>query len=301
MRGHTIKRVLGGALAGLAGVIALGGTAFASATPPIASSVLPGTWANINSATNSVRNIVIQSNGRGGIVVDAFGACTPSSCEWGRVPALVYGPNVSAKTGATFQTNQRFLTSDQREWSRTVLLGKVTRLSTGALRLTVREMTVFEDGSGRRNFTLVESFALGEGPKTTKDGLPVTGYPIGFPPAALAAMAGDWKNTSASPAVAELKIAISGGTPTVRAFGACSPSNCDMGEVRGITYGANISSTTGRTVLAPFSFGFKNEQLVITYSRGSDGVEHLTVGNYNEFTDGSGRSNYAVSETFIRA
>ena len=36
-----------------------------------------------------------------------------------------------------------------------------------------------------------------------------------------------------------------------------------MGTVRGITYGPNISATTGKVVLAPFSFGFKNEQLVI--------------------------------------
>ena len=301
MRGLTIKRVLGGALAGLAGVVALGGTAFASPTPPVASSALPGVWANTNSSTNSVRHIVIQSDDRGGILVDAFGACVPTSCEWGRVPAIVYGSNVSAKTGASFQTNQRFVTSDQREWSRTVLLGKVTRLSTGALRLTVREMTVFEDGSGRHNFTMVETFQRGEGPTPTINGLPATGYPMGLPPAALAAMAGAWKNVSATPAVAELKIAISGGAPTVHAFGACSPSNCDMGEVRGITYGANISSTVGRTILAPYSFGFKNEQLVIVYGRNADGVERLTVGNYNEFTDGSGRSNYTVLETFVRA
>ena len=306
MRGHKITRVLGkrlvgGALAGLAGVVALGGTAFASSTPPVASSALPGVWANTNAATSSVRNIVIQSDDRGGILVDAFGACSPTSCEWGRVPAIVYGPNVSSKTGASFQTNQRFVTSDQREWSRTVLLGKVSRLSTGALRLTVREMTVFEDGSGRHNYTLVETFQPGEGPKPSINGLPAAGYPMGLPPVAQAAMAGAWKNTSATPAVDVLKIAISGGSPTVHAFGKCTPTDCDMGEVRGITYGANISSTVGKTILAPYSFGFKNEQLVIVYSRSADGVEHLTVGNYNEFTDGSGRSNYTVQETFVRA
>src|SRR5437764_12682868 len=89
MQGHTIKRVLGGALAALAGVVALGGTAFASPTPPVASSALPGTWANTNSATRSVRNVVIQSDDRGGILVDAFGACEPTSCEWGRAPAIL--------------------------------------------------------------------------------------------------------------------------------------------------------------------------------------------------------------------
>ena len=79
------------------------------------------------------------------------------------------------------------------------------------------------------------------------------------------------------------------------------PDQLDMGEVRAITYGANVLSTVGRTVLAPYSFGFKNEQLVIVYGRNADGKETLTVGNYNEFTDGSGRSNCTVQETFVRA
>ena len=40
---------------------------------------------------------------------------------------------------------------------------------------------------------------------------------------------------------------------------------------------------------------------MISYARGIDRVERLTIAEYNEFTDGSGRSNYAMSETFVRA
>ena len=67
-----------------------------------------------------------------------------------------------------------------------------------------------------------------------------------------------------------------------------------MGVVRAITYGAAISSTTGNVVLAPFTFNFKNEQLVIAPLKG----DHPVVGNYNEVTDGSGCSNYNLSTVF---
>ena len=61
---------------------------------------------------------------------------------------------------------------------------------------------------------------------------------------------------------------------------------------------AVYSARTGATLLAPYVFWFKNEQLVITYSRSITGVQRLTVAEYNEFTDHSGRSNYTMTETF---
>ena len=101
------------------------------------------------------------------MLVDAFGACVPTLCEWGLVPAIVYGPNVSAKTGAAFQTDQGFVNPNSvpgksSEWSRTQLIGQLNvsvdlpRLSRPVL--VVRELTAFEDGSGRANYTVVESF-----------------------------------------------------------------------------------------------------------------------------------------------
>ena len=161
-------------------------------------------------------------------------------------------------------------------------------------------MTAFEDGSGRHNYTVTETFVPRQGVPATINGTTASGYPFGLPPNAQAGLAGDWK--AASTAVVELKIGITAGVPDVHAFGACSPTPCDMGTVRGITYGPNISATTGKVVLAPFSFGFKNEQLAMVYIAGkTPAADRLLVGNYNEFTDGSGRSNYVVTETFVRA
>ena len=84
------------------------------------------------------------------------------------------------------------------------------------------------------------------------------------------------------------------------AAGQCSPTPCNWGSRRGITYGASISSVRGATVLAPYAFGFKKTQLIIRYSV-VNRKPRLTVSEFNEFTDGSGRSNYAMTETFVRA
>jgi hypothetical protein len=272
----------------------------ASPVPPTASPALYGTWVNVNGASNSVKQIVVSPTRIGNVAVDAFGACTPTLCEWGRVPAIVYGANVSSTSGATFQANQRFL-SNGVEWSRTTLLGHVVRTSVG-LRLSLHELTVFEDGSGRKNYKVNETFKLGEGIAPTKAGYSVAAYQRGTPPALAAGAFGSWKNVnSATNSLTAIKIGGTAAFPVIDAFGACSPTACDWGKVRGIAYGASISSTVGRSVLAPYVFGFKKSQLSISYGRNAKGVEVLVVGEYNEFTDGSARSNYSMTETFVRA
>ena len=283
--------------AGLVGGFA--SAAHASTVPPVASSSLVGTWVNTNSATNSVKQIVVAAKRGGNIGVDAFGVCHPSLCEWGQVPGIVYGPNVSSTTGTSFQTNQRFL-SGNTEWSRTALQGTVLKTRAG-LRLTVRELTVFEDNSGRKNYTLVETFKLGEGQHPTKPGNSVSTYPLGNRPLLAAGAFGTWKNVALAGGLVELQIGGSQASPTIEAFGQCSPTPCDWGAVRSVTYGTTISSTVGTVALAPYSFGFKNAQVVVQYGRNAARDERLIVKVYNEFTDGSGRSNYVLTETFERA
>jgi hypothetical protein len=271
----------------------------ASPVPPTASSALYGTWVNTDAASRSVKQVVIAANRIGSITVDAFGSCSPTYCEWGKVGAIIYGGNVSAKTGATFQTNQRFL-SGGTEWSRTTLLGNVVRTDAG-LRLKLREMTVFEDGSGRKNYTVDETFKLGKGQAPAANGHSVATYRLGHRPALAAGAQGSWVNPVATGNLAKLTIGGTAAAPVVHAFGQCSPTPCDWGTVRGITYGSSISSTVGTKLLAPYVFGFKKTQLVIAYHRSATGVRTLTVNSYNEFTDASGRSNYAKTETLVHA
>jgi len=299
------RRALGLAIRTTAGAAAVavvvGGfatAAHASPVPPKASAALAGTWVNVNGASRSVKQVVVAPLRTGAVSVDAFGSCHPTLCEWGRVPAIVYGSSVSAKAGTYFQSRQRFL-SNGKEWSRTTLTGRVVKTAVG-LRLSLRELTVFEDGSGRHNFVETETFKRGEPVKTSQVGSSVSTYPKGAPPAMVAGMLGTWKNVAHTGGLAELRISGTVTAPVVRAAGQCTPNPCDWGARRGITYGASISSTRGTTVLAPYSFGFKKTQLIIRYSV-IKGRPRLTVSEFNEFTDGSGRSNYAMTETLVRA
>jgi len=299
--GRRLRRLVQTAVASTAIAVVAGGfatAAQATPVPPTASSALSGTWVNVNSASRSVKQVIVTPLRTGAVAVDAFGSCTPTLCEWGRVPALVYGSSVSAKVGTYFQSRQRFV-SGGKEWSRTTLIGRVVRTTSG-LRLSLRELTVFEDGSGRKNYAVTETFKRGEGQKVTKLGLSVAAYPKGTPPAMVAGMLGHWKNVASTGGLATIAISGSIAAPVVTAAGQCSPTPCNWGARRGITYGASISSARGATVLAPYAFGFKKTQLVIRYSV-VNGKARLTVGEYNEFTDGSGRSNYAMTETFVRA
>ncbi len=305
MRTFRARLAASAALMSAVGALALATPASASTTPPVPSATLFGTWVNTNQASNSVKQIdITQPVGTvapaSGLLVDAFGACEPTLCQWGLVPAIVYGPTVTATSGTAFQTNQAFDTgTPAHEWSRTQLLGQLTLTRAGSPVLTVRELTAFEDSSGRHNYTQVETFVPGKGLSATISGVGASGYPHGLPPRALTRLAGSW--TAAGSGVTGLTIT-AGANPTVQAFGACTPTACNLGVSKAITYGATVSTTASSVLLAPYSFSFKNEQLVIKLVRGATSAsDKLVVQNYNEFTDGSGRSNYVLTSTFTRA
>jgi len=272
----------------------------ATPVPPRADSALYGTWVNLNANSRSVKQVVIAPNDVGSVDVDAFGACVPTYCEWGSVPAIVYGTSVSSPYGLTFQTRQKFLSGGESEWSRTTLFGQVVRIGDD-LRLNLREMTTFSDGSGRKNYVVNEQFQLGEPARATIAGYSVPGYRAGYRPKLRVGAFGKWVPVAPSGNLAKLRISGTPAAPVVHGYGSCSPTPCNWGRVRGITYGATISSAKGRTVLGSYNFSFKREQLVIVYHRSRyTGREWLTVSEYSEFTDGSGRSNYSVTETLVR-
>jgi hypothetical protein len=273
-------------------VTARSGGRTAATTPPTANPRLLGTWLNSDPATGNVKQLVIAADGAGGIVVDAFGACTPTLCEWGRAPAVVYGGNVSSTRGSRFQVNI------DHGFARSVLLGRLGKSGAGpVLRLT--GYTAFTDGSGRRNYSWTDEYTRTAPATTSVDATPTVDYPMGFEPTPADGIVGTWVNTNPNtPAVVMLEITASvTGSLLVHEFGACSPSPCDNGIVPGVVYGASVSSTTGDRFIAAYEPGFKRHQLFATF-RPKNGT--LVVSEFSEFIDGSGRSNYEMTETFVQ-
>jgi hypothetical protein len=267
--------------------------ALASATPPAPSHALFGTWANANAGTSNVRGIVISPNG-GGITVDGFGACVPVSCEWGNVRGALFGSNAGSPTGNSFQAQWNF------GFSRTVVLARLTHLGFVPV-LVVQEFTTFTDGSGRSNSAVTESFVRRGLPIVpARNGIPGFGYPLGDSVHPASSLLGAWFNTSPSGGnIRTIIVSLNpNGTLAVRAFGNCVPTACAWGKVTGVTFGTSISTLAGRTFLAPYqTFGFANKLV-----DGTVNVQGtvLTVTTYTEFTDHSGRSNYASTDTFVR-
>jgi hypothetical protein len=79
-----------------AAVLAITGPA--SATLP----ELLGNWKNVNANTRDIVRLEITNTG-GAINVHAWGACSPTPCDWGTKQAVPYGPNVSAPLPAQAQ------------------------------------------------------------------------------------------------------------------------------------------------------------------------------------------------------
>ncbi len=262
----------------------------ATPVPPVPSTALAGTWVNTNHATKNVVDLVVSTSLKG-ITVDGFGSCVPTLCEFGRIPGTVFGPNVSAKTGTSFEAQWNF------KFARTVVLatyGTARRVPT----LTVQEFTTFTDGSARSNYTVTEKFTKGNAVKVTKTGTSAADYPLGQPVSPASTLPAIWVNTAATGSVRAVILSLGPGSGLlqVHAYGFCSPVPCNWGTIPGITFGPSVSSITGGTFLAPYTFGFAHK--LVDGSVNATGTL-LTVQTWTEFTDHSGRSNYVSTDTFV--
>jgi hypothetical protein len=120
------------------------------------------------------------------------------------------------------------------------------------------------------------------------------------PPTPNPALSGTWANTNpATRSVVDIVIQGNRKGMEVDGFGACSPSPCQWGNVPGTVFGANVSSTTGSSFEANWNFGFAHTVLLGTLTE-RNRLRMLTVQEFTTFTDGSGRANYAGTETFVR-
>jgi hypothetical protein len=105
---------------------------------------------------------------------------------------------------------------------------------------------------------------------------------------------GTWVNTKDdTTGIYRFVLARTGDRVTIHAFGHEAPF--DWGEAEVTLFAPNVDSSTAVAFNAQYDFGFMKSYL------GCNSNEGLTIiASYNQFTDGSGRSNYICREFYYR-
>jgi hypothetical protein len=148
---HVARLSTGRALRRAALVLSLCAAAFGTlaVTPPAHASdaQFMGHWFNVDPHTRDLVRINIGGS-PGSVVVDPFGACSPSDCEWGWRPLTTYGNTVSDP--------------DHHYGTAVYDQGFAHRLMTFQLLsptlMSVDTYSLFTDGSGRQNYHTHEVF-----------------------------------------------------------------------------------------------------------------------------------------------
>jgi hypothetical protein len=106
---------------------------------PVVVSAAPllGTWVNCKQDTGSLVRLVISAQGKE-ISMHAFGACSPTPCDWGKVDGMIYADNVCATPAVGFTAQYKF------DFVETTMVGHIFD---GALFVEVFDH--FTDKSGR--------------------------------------------------------------------------------------------------------------------------------------------------------
>jgi hypothetical protein len=107
---------------------------------------------------------------------------------------------------------------------------------------------------------------------------------------------GGWVNTNpGTRGIVKLTIGAPGTPTTVHLFGACTPTPCDWGTVRGVAYSTDVGSSRAVSFTALYAFPFKD-----TFVAGHLEGQLLILELFNHFKDNSGRFDYYGREAFRR-
>jgi hypothetical protein len=101
---------------------------------------LAGTWSNCDKQTRGIVKIVITVDAKG-LVVQAYGSCHPTPCDWGAVSGHAYSSSVSSPDAVAFTA------VFDAGFSETLLTG---HLENGCL--IAESYTNFKDGSRRYDY-----------------------------------------------------------------------------------------------------------------------------------------------------
>ena len=116
----------------------------------------------------------------------------------------------------------------------------------------------------------------------------------------LASYNGNWANNNpATRGLVSINLVVAGGTVTVQAQGACSPTPCDWGVQAATAYAPNV--TTNPASLAKGVASLINTSFSRTILTAELKSDVLEVTTFTTFTDGSGRFPYMSTENFHRA
>jgi hypothetical protein len=109
---------------------------------------------------------------------------------------------------------------------------------------------------------------------------------------------GHWKNVNPQTrGVVELDIHVHGLDVDVKAWGACSPKPCEIGNIDAHLYAPGVGDNlvaTARALIVRYHDSF-SERILVIEPRGQD---ELFAQMFTHFTDNSKRTNYVESGTF---
>ena len=108
---------------------------------------LLGTWNNVNKTSPGLVKVVFTAAGVA-LSVHVFGACVPTPCDWGLVPAKAFADGVTSTPAVAFSAQYKF------NFKETLIVG---RIQFGAL--FVETFNHFTDGSGRADYNSLEIFS----------------------------------------------------------------------------------------------------------------------------------------------
>jgi hypothetical protein len=104
---------------------------------------LLGTWFNVDVHTRGIPRLELKKEGND-LKIHVFGACVPSFCDWGVVPAMAFADNVCSIPAIAFSAKFKF------DFKETLIVG---RLQFEAL--FVETFDHFIDNSGRADYNAV--------------------------------------------------------------------------------------------------------------------------------------------------
>ncbi len=118
-------------------------------------SFLIGTWGNLDTATGGIAAFIIAKDPTGGgLTIQAFGACVPNLCDWGKVTCVPYAENVSSNLAEAFTA---FYDPGYAETIVTGVRLLIPRYEKYNF-MTVNTFTVFKDGSSRKDYYASDYF-----------------------------------------------------------------------------------------------------------------------------------------------